>query len=128
MTNIIDKAKAALEDATPGPWKAVRNRAFWEVNPRHDAGGKNPWTVADCCASDPSDTKGLQEPNARLIALAPDLARIAIAAEELAGEIEWRLYRDMVSESGPLDEALANYRKAVAGCEWPDNPTEIGHE
>lgn len=61
---------------TPGPWFAVRNSAFWEVNPQRNYDDKHiPYTVADCCASDPDDTTGLQEANARLIAAAPDLLK-----------------------------------------------------
>jgi len=59
---------------TPGPWFAVRNSCYWEVNPAREVGDYDtPFTVADCCASDPGDTTGLQEANARLIAAAPDL-------------------------------------------------------
>jgi len=73
-----------LMETTPGPWFALRNAAFWEVNPFRNHGDDHiPYTVADCCASDPEDTTGLQEKNARLIAMAPTLARRVIAAEKL---------------------------------------------
>lgn len=58
---------------TPGPWFAVRNCAYWEVNPSN-AGNGVPWTVADICPSSPGNPDGgLQEANARLIAAAPEL-------------------------------------------------------
>ena len=67
---------------TPGPWYAVRNSAFWEVNPQREYEDDHiPYTVADCCASDPRNPDGgLQEANARLIAAAPDLLEALEAA------------------------------------------------
>jgi hypothetical protein len=63
-----------MHSFTPGPWFAVRNSCYWEVNPAREQGDYDtPFTVADCCASDPGDTTGLQEANARLIAAAPGL-------------------------------------------------------
>ena len=60
---------------TPGPWFAVRNSCYWEVNPERNLGDYSvPFTVADCCASAPGDPDGgLMEANARLIAAAPDM-------------------------------------------------------
>lgn len=60
---------------TPGPWVAVRNSAYWEVNPANGAGdGDVPFTIGDVCASSPGNADGgLQKANAHLIAAAPDL-------------------------------------------------------
>jgi hypothetical protein len=53
---------------TPGKLRAIRNSAYWEVNPERAWGEYDaPYTVADCCPSDPGDTTGLQEANARRI-------------------------------------------------------------
>ena len=58
---------------TPGPWTAVKNSAYWEIDGPDDFGG-----VADTCASSAGEpdfgrSMALGEANARLIAAAPDL-------------------------------------------------------
>lgn len=59
---------------TPGPWTAIRNYAFWEVQPVNGGEEGIPFCVGDVCASEPGDPdSGRQEANARLIAAAPDL-------------------------------------------------------
>ncbi|MDF3606294.1 hypothetical protein PE067_09200 [Paracoccus sp. DMF-8] len=80
-----DELQAMLDAATPGPWSAARNSAYWEVAPKREPLDCTiPLVLADVCASDPDHPDGgLQEANARLIALAPDLARKVIAAEKL---------------------------------------------
>ena len=68
---------------TPGPWMAVRNNAYWEVNPQHKTVG-GPFSVADCCPSDPEHPDGgLQEANARLIAAAPTMLEALLAVREV---------------------------------------------
>ena len=53
---------------TPGPWVAVKNSCFWDIN---IAGS---WlTVADACASKHLPDGDNGEANARLIAAAPEL-------------------------------------------------------
>jgi hypothetical protein len=78
---------------TPGPWFAVRNSAYWEVNPARNYGDEHiPYTVADCCPSDPADPDGgLQEANARLIAAAPDLLVAAKMADAVMSEMAARV-------------------------------------
>lgn len=87
---------------TPGPWFAVRNNAYWEINPARKYGDDDiPYTVGNVCASDPSDTKGRQEPNAHLIAAAPDLYDALEAARD-------------VLEALNIDTAAANAALAKA--------------
>lgn len=68
-------------EMTKGPWYPERNSAFWEVNPQREHGDFSvPFTVADVCPSDPNHPdRGLQEANARAIALPPDLLDEVIA-------------------------------------------------
>lgn len=80
---LIARADAALDGVTEGPWHATRNSAYWEVNPERECGSDTPFMVADVCASDPGDTTGLQEKNARFIAASRQLVpalRDALAA------------------------------------------------
>lgn len=76
-----DDLRELLWAATRGPWYASRNSAFWEVKPDRELGDFSiPFTVADVCASDPEyPDRGLQECNARLIAIAPQLAAEVLA-------------------------------------------------
>ena len=96
---------------TPGPWYAVRNSAFWEVNPQREYEDDHiPYTVADCCASDPRNPDGgLQEANARLIAAAPDLLEmLELALESTHSDydlVDWR------------EDARAAITKAKGGAE-----------
>ncbi len=85
MTRLIERAAKALEGATLGPWEADTNDPGDCVVFAGDADfvaniGRSriqSLVVAfDCDAS-----------NARLIALAPDLARLAVAARELADAV-----------------------------------------
>jgi len=74
MTDLIERAKEALNGTTPGIWGA-----YCDVDD-----GFGIWTIYQfgnpldfICEID-------DEEDARLIALAPDLARLAVAAGELA--------------------------------------------
>lgn len=59
---------------TPGPWTAIRNCSFWEVQPVNGGEEGIPFCIGDVCASEPGDPdSGRQEANARLFAAAPDL-------------------------------------------------------
>lgn len=59
---------------TPGPWRARRNNAFWEINPINAGDDGIPFSVGDVCSSAPNNPDGgLQEANARLIAAAPEM-------------------------------------------------------
>jgi hypothetical protein len=77
---------------TPGPWKAGRNSAYWEVcTERHRLEKGIPYSVADVCASDPNNPDGgLQEANARLIAAAPDLLEALIHMVSVAERDGWQ--------------------------------------
>ena len=58
---------------TPGPWKALRGHAYWEVSPQVRGDGQ-PFTICDCCPTAPRcPDGGLQEANAHLIAAAPEM-------------------------------------------------------
>jgi hypothetical protein len=130
MSDLIDRVKGALEGATPGPW--VHNK--FRIN-RPGYEGKYQGRIADACYWSEGHTGAKCNPlrehaeaNARLIALAPDMARALIAmeagrkaaeglkdvAEELAGR------STLSGDHGELDyiicdarEALAAYRKAT---------------
>jgi hypothetical protein len=110
---LADKAREALADATPGPWdgRAVYDDGiglplkpclFAAISPSAGIETARVWNLAD----------------ARLIALAPDLARAVLAAEELADAVnDWD---DAVNaDTGGADEAdemlraLTAYRKAM---------------
>lgn len=105
MADLIERAKAALEGATPAPWTVdEEDCASWGKNFSILHNGNNMIDVAEMVRT---------EEDAALIALTPDMAKALIAAEELASEVE--LYRDMVSEFGLLDKALARFRAAIGG-------------
>lgn len=88
---------------TPGPWRAQRNNAFWEIAPAEGAGvGDVPFRIGDVCASAPDlPDGGLQEANARLIAAAPELLE---ALTEIRDEIARAPYvvRSHFLETGAL--------------------------
>lgn len=66
---------------TPGPWAAVRNSSFWEIQPANAGVGDTPFNIGDVCASSPGfPDSGLQEANAKLIAAAPDLLDACVVA------------------------------------------------
>ena len=59
---------------TPGPWMAVRTHAYWEIIPENSGENEIPFAVGNVCSSCPGKPDGgLQEANARLIALTPEL-------------------------------------------------------
>lgn len=108
MTTLADKARAAMEGATEGPWRVEYKCG----QTRLIAGGEctmcdepyYPWVPEN-----PSDWD--------LFALAPDLARAVIAAEALANSVDdiilW-LQNDLGADiPGDLLERLAGYRKAT---------------
>lgn len=125
----IEEIRAALEGATPGPWRIVP----------YDAGDKDEWAMWTPMIDGSEDADravvhwagfrqkywqsadGKQseiEANARLIALAPDMARIVLAAEELAYWVDKRRHSpgervDFYNEK--IAAASAAYRKAVGG-------------
>ena len=80
---LIDRAKAALEGATPGPWGITPHTTYKEDTIDGEFDNIGPvrvdyiYHVDDIWIVCPP-------PDADLIALAPDLARLAVAADELA--------------------------------------------
>ena len=101
---LADKARAAMDGATPGPWRANYEGQIIGPDGTDYANDEIADWVPNC--------------NAELIALAPDLARAVLAAEELADAVDdWD---DAVNaDTGGADEAdemlraLAAYRKAM---------------
>ena len=84
---LINRAKAALEGATPGPWGITPHTTYKEEAIDGEFDNIGPvrvdyiYHVDDIWIVCPP-------PDADLIALAPDLARLAVAAGELAEAIE----------------------------------------
>ena len=87
-----------LAAATPGPWTAWRDELYWKVDKAPE--GPN---VCNTGRTSWNDT----EENARLIALAPDLARLALDMGEALEAVGRYLasYGD-TSEAVPRIEAL----------------------
>lgn len=122
MTDLTPEAvKAALEAATPGPWDVDDENI---LAPDDDT---EPWHVAtatECCGY-PFDQCW---DNARLIAMAPDLARAYLAqaeeierlrkqidaADRLAAEAQGLHADGLRVTSRALDIALATYRATEA--------------
>ena len=80
MTDLIERAKEALEGSTPGPWRPAKSyRALVSDSPSgyDDAESVNAYGGHMVCES-------VQGHNRRLIAMSPDLARALIAAGEVA--------------------------------------------
>lgn len=99
---------------TPGPWKARRNAAFWEVNCLRDGETEfndcspcvaHAWGIGDEDAADGPTSAA----NAALIAAAPELLR---ALEEIMGKAEGWLNMNLPDEVG--DKARAALLKARA--------------
>ena len=105
--NLIKRAKEALEGATPGPWAY---NTMGEVGIMSTADDQSFGMVVDVIAV-------AEWPNsvdsARLIALSPDLARLAIAAGELAEML--RQYLEIDASDENLEEALARFRAIAEG-------------
>lgn len=104
---LIDKAKKALEGATPGPWSTDSDM---EVIGRHG------YLVADLLVLDKNPTTE-NKANAQLISLAPDLARALIAAEEVIRLIEDAPANPVISHetADQIEATIAKFHKAVEG-------------
>lgn len=76
-----------------GPWKAARNKAFWQVvTPREDETIEQASTHSISVAYAWGDTEEQSEAHARLIAAAPDLL------EALANIVDWIKQGDFAPE------------------------------
>ena len=96
MTDLIERAKAALKGATPRPWK-------WQEHTQDGiVGVLEPYMCQGEGFIETSDA------NARLIALAPDLARLAVAAGKLADRVEE--YAHMQCGIDDLERATVRFR------------------
>ena len=117
MTDIIEQARKALEVATPAPWTVDEESL--------GAGCGKSFSVLYNSNLMVEVAEGVTtEEDARLIALAPDLARIAIAADELAKAVDHErnlACQDMDMQLQALDavdNALDAYQAAK---EWKTN-------
>lgn len=132
MSDKITQIRKALEGATPGPWHSENDHplnACATVFCKHANGWKLEIATLYHAPGDKAsqDDNGMWGPhtkrdcNARLIALAPDMARIVLAAEELAEVAQRAIQLSQEHEDfalyamEPMWQALAAYRKAVEG-------------
>lgn len=108
MTTITERAREALEHATKGPWGAALERGCHGVIAASlPEGAANFVGIVGNSLGTP-EKEPARFANAKLMALAPDLARIAIAAEALAKAME---------AGEDTDTALAELQSALAGEE-----------
>lgn len=104
MPDLIERAKAALEGATPGPWQ-VFGKMTGKVISQNAPG----W-VEICTAGDFDDTELIPycadrwNADARLVALAPDLANALIVAEKVAAALEAAIIEHDTADYGPDQE------------------------
>ena len=105
-----DELRKLLDEVTPGEWVAEpgheqqNGQRYWQVQNEYDAIMQNQFCWA----------QGNHESNARLIALAPHLARRVIAAEKLMEAVKYDLEcwpHDSVSGS-ELIAAIREYEES----------------
>lgn len=132
MTKLADKAREALEGATPGRWlvpdQTWRRKFTVETNDLiacPGSGGSASYTY-EICELGGSGTLEW-ESNAYLIALAPDLAHAVLAAEALAdAAMRLSVATQTIGGAAARDQVLADaieahatahytYRKATEG-------------
>lgn len=112
MTDLIDRAKAALEKATPGPWALSEDTCY---SGRMSGIYYRVWDDdlnAICSEEYGAHNDGGKE-NMRLIALAPDLAR-ALIREREAGE---RLAKVLQDFQRRLFSARQNFTQAAVDAQ-----------
>jgi len=114
---LIDEVKSALEGATPGPWLAVDHTSETSLPTFYIVPCNYTGTI--CELRGPSQAYAKIAATARLISLAPDMARKLIAAEEMADATEVvcdQVYNRVGGVSlqavAALRAALTAYRKA----------------
>jgi hypothetical protein len=111
MTDLIDRAKEALEGATPGPYEVNEGTS---LNGQYHTIHAGHLMVAECW----DNTDEIDAANARLIALAPDLVRLAVAAGDLAeAALACHPYVEELRCGDDLREALARFRAIAEGRE-----------
>jgi hypothetical protein len=117
---LIDRAKEALEGATPGPWVTYQRDGSSHLRFVSRADRPLPIARVEPVPEAYATTQDI-EANARLIALAPDLARLAVAAGELA-EVSERAIRISKEHDDfrlyamePMWQALARFRAIAEG-------------
>lgn len=111
--DLIERAKEALENATPGPWEATPHKTYNEDVVEGEFDNIGPlgvdfiYHVDDIWITCPT-------PDARLIALAPDLARLAIAAGELVEAVD-RIENLTAKDAAIVASALARFHAITEG-------------
>jgi hypothetical protein len=114
MTDLLTKVKATLEGSTPGPWVAVGEEYDdVRIETLHPM-PKALHAYGDQTVVGSSEWTFLDNTDARLIALAPDMARALIAAERLANAAAPYAHRTEGLDHG-LHVALAAFRAAMEG-------------
>ena len=113
MTDLITKVKAALKGATPGPWVAVGEEYDDVRIETLHAMPKALHAYGDQTVVGSSEWTFLYNTDARLIALAPDMARALIAAKDLADACEDRNVLSGLTPEARL--ALDAFRAAIKG-------------
>ena len=109
---LINRAKAALEGATPGPWGIAPHTTYKEEAIDGEFDNIGPVSV-DYIYHVDDIWIVCPPPDADLIALAPDLARLAVAAGELAEAVD-RIENLTAKDAAIVASALARFR-AIAG-------------
>jgi len=131
MTFDYDKLRKALEGATPGPWRAGRSTFY--------PGLDGPLTARVYTDYPPEEFEAVGDRcfhNATLIALAPDMARMVLAAQELADRaFEYQQWREWQAShvyfpkppphpDGSLDAAEEMFIEALAAFRAAENGEE----
>ena len=114
MTDLITKVKAALKGATPGPWVAVGEEYDDVRIETLHAMPKALHAYGDQTVVGSSEWTFLYNTDARLIALAPDMARALIAAGELADVCD-ELMGLFPDQQLHLEKYLTTFRAAMEG-------------
>jgi hypothetical protein len=113
MTDLLTKVKAALKGATPGPWVAVGEEYDdVRIETLHPM-PKALHAYGDQTVVGSSEWTFLDNTDALLIALAPDMARALIAAGDLADACEDRNVFSGLPPEARL--ALVAFRAAMEG-------------
>lgn len=112
MTTLMDRIKEALPGSTEGPWvfdqENVGKSSEWCWQIRTEFGGTP--VYVECSSRWARDDHG-NDATARLIALAPEMARALEAAEALADMVERASKHGLIPK--PVMDELATYRAAT---------------